>query len=146
MKYTLALISMFISSAAFSADYNRITTCVNMQVLFLQYLERGSKIENVINLAQPVDMNKKKMRENYEKFVEIALNQSFGQGIFTNCQINDLKCYNKEFDWRISKLENDPLWNYYGCTIVAPRSKPSYDDLVDEVDELKDRIRQLENE
>jgi len=146
MKYTLALISMLISSAAFSADYNRIKTCVNLQVLFLEYLERGSKIENVINLAQPVDMNKKKMRESYERFLEIALKQSFGQNIYTKCQINDVKCYKKEFDWRISKLENDVLWKYYDCTIVAPRSKPSYDDLVDEVEELRDRIRQLENE
>jgi len=126
----------------------RFHSCATLQIYYMHFHQPNKKLTKVINLAKQVNFQKDKLRSQYLEMIETVQNDLYGKSVFTCTKSNglmDFECLDKQFEYRVQKLKSDPLWKYHKCKIVVASSKPSYDDLIDQVEDLQDRIDQLEN-
>jgi len=106
------------SAAAQGTDIDRIQKCVDLQIRYLHTGEYNSLHSNCTR-GSTVDMD---------------------------CIKRSVEEFRTEFDKNIADLRNNEEWQRNDCVLAAPRPSQSYDDLVEEVDRLNDRIRELERQ
>lgn len=150
MKQLLLILGLSLSFAttAKAIDVKRIQACSALQVFFLHSYQPEPELDKILKMTKHIDFSNDDLRSQYLSFIDkVSANNALQFDrtcIHSNGQI-DVECMKKEIDYKVQMLKNDGLWNYHKCKLVSSKSEPSYSDLVDEIEELKDRIEELEN-
>ena len=150
MKRLLLILGLSLSFAttAKAIDVKRLEACSALQVFFLHSYEPEPKLDKILKMTKHIDFSDNNLRSNYLNFIDQVMFNTMPKFeptcMYSNGQI-DVECAKQELDYKVQMLKNDGLWNYHNCKLVFPKSEPSYSDLEDEIEELKDRIDELEN-
>jgi hypothetical protein len=115
---TLVSVIWLTSAAAQGIDIDRIQRCVDLQIRYLHSRE-------------------------YNGF---NTNCTRGSTVDMGCINRSVEEFQMEFDENIADLRQNEEWQRNDCVLAAPQPSKSYDDLVEEVDRLNDRVRELERQ